>query len=159
MCHQWFILVKENGEKMKENTIESIKKDNDCEIEGVSTGTSQQNKEPIIINPFKKEKNWFVAGRTGMGMSFFMKKQILNNILLQNITKNHLNNNNWLKQHKKPMIRKGHPLYEQCKRNKGLKPFKVIVLDPKGEIEDFLGKLPDGVSITVQKGEDEVSKN
>lgn len=31
------------------------------------------------------------------------------------IIDNHLNNNNWLRQHGQPMIRKGHPFYKECK--------------------------------------------
>lgn len=31
------------------------------------------------------------------------------------IIDNHFNNNNWLKQHGQPMIRKGHPFYKECK--------------------------------------------
>lgn len=47
------------------------------------------------------------------------------------ILDNHLNNNNWLRQHGFPMIRKGHPLYMECKRCKGRAASKIIISDPK----------------------------
>lgn len=50
------------------------------------------------------------------------------------ILDNHLNNNNWLRQHGFPMIRKGHPLYMECKRCKGRAASKIIISDPKKDI-------------------------
>ena len=41
--------------------------------------------------------------------------------LIESLKKNHLLNNNYRKQHKLPLVRKGHPVYRIIKRYKNLK--------------------------------------
>lgn len=87
--------------------------------------------KPLIIDAFAYNGNSAIVGG---GMSFANKKLMLNMESMQHIVNAHLNNNNWLKRHRKPMIRKGHPLYERCQLYKGERPFEnIIISDPKSE--------------------------
>ena len=39
------------------------------------------------------------------------------------------------------MVRKGHPLYKECKKYKGAKPTRLIVIDPEEEYKEFIEKI------------------
>lgn len=100
-------------------------------IEGLHIGDNMQEKKPIVFKCYDNIKKTYcpvVLGQIGRGMGihlkfvFFRERYILDN---------HLNNNNWLKQHGLPMIRKGHPFYKECKSCKARDVSKIIFLDSK----------------------------
>lgn len=100
-------------------------------VNGTYLGKSVQ--KPIIIECYNDNKKTFspvVVGRMGRGMGYHLKFVVFKE---RYIIDNHLNNNNWLKQHRLPMIRKGHPFYKECKSCKGRNTSKIIFLDPKSD--------------------------
>ncbi len=96
--------------------------------------------KPVIIDVFAYNGNSVITGKHGVGMNFSHKKLILNIVIMQQIVNAHLNNNNWLKKHRKPMIRKGHPQYELCQLYKGEAPLNLIVIDPESEYKKLAQK-------------------
>ena len=95
----------------------------------------------------KSIPNAIVFGKVGTGMSFTLKMSILKAVEIQNIVNNHLNNNNYLKRHGEVMIRRGHPMYEACKKYKGTKPFKILFTGPEEEYEAFISHLPNDIYV------------
>lgn len=90
---------------------------------GTYLGKSVQ--EPIIIECYNDNKKTFspvVVGQMGRGMGIRLKIELLRK---RYMIDNHLNNNNWLKQHGLPMIRKGHPFYKECKSCKERNASKI----------------------------------
>lgn len=85
----------------------------------------------------RKSENNFPLGIPGTGRNFFIKYQGMIAALENYVVENHLNNNNWLKQHGKPMIRREHKHYKLTKRLKKEKPMKIIIIDPEKEYEEL----------------------
>ena len=71
-----------------------------------------------------------IIGQPGTGKSFARKLILSNELITEHIVNNHLNNNNWLKSHGKPMVRKGHPWHSRAKALKDVKRFEVILIEP-----------------------------
>lgn len=65
------------------------------------------------------------------GKSFARKLILSNELITEHIVNNHLNNNNWLKLHGKQMVRKGHPWHSRAKELRGVKRYKIILIDPE----------------------------
>lgn len=59
----------------------------------------------------------------------------------EQILESHLNNNNWLKRHKQPMIRKGHPLYKVCKVVDDINRSQIKTIETNHECEYILRPL------------------
>lgn len=123
---------------------------------GLYLGINTKSSNPIILDSYSKDKNpnWILTGTVGKGNSVYHKMRILELVQVQNLVNNHLNNNNWLKQHGKPMIRKGHPLYSECKKHKGKKPFEIVVIDTEQEYKSMSKILSNDV-LKFQKGDRE----
>ena len=83
--------------------------------------------------------NQIVIGKPVKGKSFARKIILSNELITEYIVKNHLNNNNWLKMHGKPMVRKGHPWYSRAKALKDVKHYEVILIEPEDiDFREFL---------------------
>ena len=78
--------------------------------------------------------NTLIIGHTGRGMDFGSKLFLIKAFTIEYIIKNRLNNNNWLKLHGKPMVRKGHPFHKKAKKLKGMKDFEIICRNPQEEL-------------------------
>lgn len=90
-----------------------------------------------------KDRNGFRFGTSGTGRNFLLKRQMMIAELENYIVDNHINNNNWLKQHGKPMVRKGHTYYGLARRLKKEKPMKIVMIEPEKEykvLQTQLGK-------------------
>lgn len=77
-----------------------------------------EKKKPIIFECYDNIKKTYcpvVLGQLGRGKELHSKIVVFKE---RYILDNHLNNNNWLRQHGFPMIRKGHPFYKECKSYK-----------------------------------------
>lgn len=111
--------------------------------EGLLVGVDTKSSIPVLFDKFSnsKRENIIKLGAYCEGKQISHKKLMSDLLYIQDIVNNRLNNNNWLKRHGKPMIRRGHPLYDDCKGCKGLKSSKIIVLDPKKEYERIGGHV------------------
>ena len=121
-------------------------------MDGIYLGNEATNGKITLIdwNKFKKKNNGFQFGTAGTGRGFFVAYKCAVAAQENYIVSNHLNNNNRLKQHDRPMIRKGHGYYKLIKKLKKEKPMKIIVFDPDKEYES-LSKLP-GVCVCIIDG-------
>ena len=78
-----------------------------------------------------------IVGHTRVGKSFARCHILSNELITEYIIKKHLNNNNWLKAHEKPMIRKGNPWYSRAKELKGVSCSEFILLESVSEMGGF----------------------
>lgn len=99
----------------------------------LNLGVDKNTSIPVTFRPYAKDPDnsslVLVAARSGNGKSSYKKRQIMEQALIQHIVNNHLNLNNWLRRHGKPMVRKGHPLYNQCKKYKNIKSFEIFTIN------------------------------
>ena len=120
---------------------------------GLYLGIDTKASTPVFFDAYyNKNQNSMIMGSPGTGMGFWNKMRIFDIVQVQDIVNNHLNNNNWLKQHGKPMIRRGHPHYDECKKYKRVKPFEIVVIDTETEYGN-MSKILSSEVLKFEKGE------